>query len=333
MDKSGKLVAEAVKPSHDAASSVQLDSGDTTAPVVAEEVMDEIRSQLEEEIPSDRIARELHARYGDSDTHRLSTILRDQVRADRDHAMAEVACQFLMLLPRRTATLACTIADMAFIAHLSEAREVARSALAPYAGSRRAAVKGRLVALEILFGRQPRISTIKKLERKERSFAFVAVFRMLAGNPLFEAGVWRALGEAGEQYEDAEIRRLSCIYATGRMLTMIRQCESRAPDRREFLDELLPTIPPTVVVPTLEGVLHAFAENPESVVPRLFPYQIISMYESLSLMGRANADLERRLEAALVADLKGTPDHIEAFLDWVEFSSLARRVGSALQTE
>jgi hypothetical protein len=57
------------------------------------------------------------------------------------------------------------------------------------------------------------------------------------------------------------------------------------------------------------------------------------MYESLSLMGRANADLERRLEAALVADLKGTPDHIEAFLDWVEFSSLARRVGSALQTE
>lgn len=333
MDKTGKLVAEEAKPSQDTVLPVQLTSGETSAPVVAEEVIDEIRSQLEEEVPSDEIARELHERYGGPDTHQLSMILRDQVRADRDHAMAAVTCQFLMLLPRRTATLACTIADMAFIAHLAEAKEVARSALAPYAGSRRAAVKGRLVALEILFGRQPRISTIKKLERKERSFAFVAIFRMLAGNPLLEAGVWRALGEAGEQYEDAEIRRLSCIYATGRMLTMIRQCGSSAPDRREFVDELLPTVPPTVIVPTLEGVLHAFAENPESVVPRLFPYQIISMYESLRLIGRANADLERRLEAALVADLKGTPDHIEAFLDWVEFSGLARRVGSALQAE
>jgi hypothetical protein len=57
------------------------------------------------------------------------------------------------------------------------------------------------------------------------------------------------------------------------------------------------------------------------------------MYESLSLIGRANADLERGLEAALVADLKDTPDHIEAFLGWVEFSGLARRVGSALQAE
>jgi hypothetical protein len=333
MDKAGKLVVEEAKPPQDTVPPAQPSSGETSAPLVAEEVINEIRTRLDEEVSSGEIARELHERYGDPDTQQLSMILRDQVRADRDQGMAAVTCQFLMLLPRRTATLACTIADMAFIAHLAEAKEMARSALAPYAGSRRAAVKGRLVALEILFGRQPRISTIKKLERKERSFAFVAVFRMLAGNPLLEAGVWRALGEAGEQYEDAEVRRLSCIYATGRMLTMIRQCESSAPDRREFLDELLPTIPPTVVVPTLEGVLHAFAENPESVVPRLFPYQIVSMYESLSLIGRANADLERGLEAALVADLKDTPDHIEAFLGWVEFSGLARRVGSALQAE
>lgn len=336
MRKSGKLlVSKHRPPPRPVAPSVEQADPEERRPVVAEEVVSEIREQLAGGVQFHEIAGQLSERYGDraDDAHRVSEILRDQVRADRDPEMAAVSCHFMMSLPRRTAALACTIADMAFIAHLPEATEVARSALAPYAAGQLASVRGRLVALEVLSGSHPRLRWIKKVKKKERSFALVAVFRMLANNPLLEGGVWRALGEAAEDQDNGEIRRLVCIYATSRMLTMIRQCHSDAPNRREFLDELLPTIPPTVIVRTLEGVLHAYAESPTSVLPLLVPYQIISMYECLGLLGRANADLERRLEAALFYDLNGTPDHMEAFLGWGEFSSLARHVGSALQAE
>jgi hypothetical protein len=334
IDERGQLVPYEEKPSRGAVPAARPARSRVNARLDAAAIMGDIRSQLEE-VPPHEIAHQLRDRYAHSpdQVQVLSEILRDQVRTTRDGEMAAVNYHFLALLPRRSAALACTIADMAFIAHLKEAKEAARSVLTPYAGSGLPAVGGRLVALEVLYGQEPQIDTIKKLERKERTFAFVAVFRMLAGNPDLEGSVWRALGEAGERHGDAELIRFVCIYASSRLLTLIRQHGPNPPSRRDLLRSLLPTIPSKTVIKTLEGVLHAFASNPGTVTPRLLPYQLVSMYESLHILGRADVDLERGLEKALTDELRATAQHIEAFLNWAEFSDLARHVAAALEDE
>jgi hypothetical protein len=208
---------------------------------------------------------------------------------------------------------------------------MALAALSPHRKASTSGVQGRLAALEALSGYvEGGLQGISRLRTADRPFAFVSVYRMLGPEPSLETEAWRGLAEAVDECGDQRLPRLLWIYSTSRLLPLVRALQPDAPSTLDLLRRMLPSTPWANLIPTLEGVLNAYAEDPEQARPEVLSYQVVSMFESLKALGRFNPDLENRLSATIARQLSASPERIEAFTEWSTFSMLAERASRQL---
>jgi hypothetical protein len=300
---------------------------EAVAPRSAAEIVEEVRGRLKSASPRE-IAEELGKRdaASASGARHVTEALRKEVLGSQGRELAAVAFYVCSLSSPQSVALACTTADLAFAGALPDSQELALAALSRHKKSSSSAVQGRLAALEALSGYvESRLEGISRLRTADRPFAFVSVYRMLGPEPSLETEAWRGLAEAVEECGDQRLPRLLWIYSTSRLLPLIRALQPDAPSTLDLLRRMLPSTPWADLIPTIEGVLNAYAEDPEQVRPEVLAYQAVSMFESLKALGRFNPDLGNRLSATIARQLSASPERIEAFSEWSTFSALADR--------
>jgi hypothetical protein len=301
-------------------------------PRSAAEIVEEVRKKLKGASPRE-IAEDLGKRDAATanGARHVTEALRKEVMGSQGRELAAVAFYVCSLSPPRNVALACTTADLAFAGALPDSQEMALAALSPHRKASTSGVQGRLAALEALSGYvESGLQGISRLRTADRPFAFVSVYRMLGPEPSLETEAWRSLAEAVDECGDQRLPRLLWIYSTSRLLPLVRALQPDAPSTLDLLRRMLPSTPWANLIPTLEGVLNAYAEDPEQARPEVLSYQVVSMFESLKALGRFNPDLENRLSATIARQLSASPERIEAFTEWSTFSMLAERASRQL---
>jgi hypothetical protein len=152
---------------------------------------------------------------------------------------------------------------------------------------------------------------------------------MLGSEPDLERRAWHALSNGASEIGDTAVERLVTVYAASRLLAVRRALAGTAPPLAELFREVAPAATAQELVPILEGVLYAYARDPARVDPPLLPYQVISLYEVLEVLGRQNARLRHSLVERLQDVLRAAPaEHVRAFNEWRGYSRLVEKVGA-----
>lgn len=293
----------------------------------AEEIVGDTLARLPDTSPAE-VAAWLAASDAANASRRrvICDMLREASRTQHDPQLAAVA--FYLLWPHygENEGTACTLADLAFMSALDDAAQAASELLTAFADGRHPSVVGRLAALAALSGDgATAVGLLRALRTRDRSFALVGLWRMLGPNASAEAAAWRALWVAARAARDVPLSRLLLVCTSGRVLAVKRALGPAAPATNALVGDLLPGVAPNDLIPTLQGLLFAWARNPDDVIPNVFAYQAVSMYEVLVSQHRANPLLEERLAAMLQSTLALNPDVIDAFAGWAEFSPVAAR--------
>lgn len=80
-------------------------------------------------------------------------------------------------------------------------------------------------------------------------------------------------------------------------------------------------------VRTMDGVLWRYSKDSKSTEPLLFPYQVVSLVRSRTLLGTVNMSMLDGVVKALVEDVRSLESrHVSQFSAWAHFDPFARRV-------
>jgi hypothetical protein len=306
----------------------------TLAPMRARErILGDVQMRLVNTTPAE-IAAWLTAHDGITRERRRAVcdLLRDECRATNDARLAAVA--FYLMWPDygESEGLACTIADLAFMAHLDDAPDAAKDILTPFQRGHHPSVMGRLAALSAISGGpEAAIAALMAVPARQRGMALVGLFRLLGPAPRTEAHAWHELGTVTPPRARPSLRRLLLIVASSRVLAIERGLDEETSRREDLVSWMLAGLDDGEVVRVLEGALFAWARNPREMEPRILPYQVVSIYETLITWGRKNPLLENRLSATLRSVLADADaDAVERFTAWKPYSPVVRRALAAV---
>jgi hypothetical protein len=256
----------------------------------------------------------------------VCNVLREYSVASGDSGPAAAAAYLLRSVCGDDQATACRVADLAFIGQLNDAPRFAHDVLLAAIPQNHASVVGRVSAIAAIEGTDDApIARLVTLRRADRVFALIALWRMLGADPHNECRAWQGTWRVALDLNDAAFRRLITLFASGRVLAIRRALGSQAPSTAELVSSLLPAASHRDLERVLEGTLFAWAAKPDDVWPKLLPYQVVSMHETLVGRGRVNRQLEARLAQAVSSHFAATPQHIEAFAAWRSFSSVAAK--------
>jgi hypothetical protein len=293
-----------------------LDGGAETA--LASEILTRLRDRSPSELAAELSQDGLHSGH---EVERFTEALRAHLADPYGKLLAEVGYHLCRSCDERNPALAAATADMAIAARLGDAVEAARSALAPYADEDAPAIQGRLLALATISGlTEGPLAGLNRLSAADRPDAFAAVHELLEVDPDLEVEAWRAISEEVELFGDPELRHLTWVYATARLLPITRALSPEAFDDIGLLRRMLPSLPWRELIPLIEATLYSYVERPDRVEPRIPLHHVISMFESLRALGHFNPNLEGDLIEALAA----SPD-AGSLGEWANLSTLADR--------
>ncbi|MGB7600968.1 MAG: OST-HTH/LOTUS domain-containing protein [Candidatus Sulfotelmatobacter sp.] len=255
----------------------------------------------------------------------------------------QYAQAFNILYPRYTTSTGaiCAAADMAYgsgdAVSIGTARELLSSTAKPSEG----AVLGRIIVSALADqDTSGAVQAAVEITPNTLHAATIAITRMIAQVVEKEPGLWKSglTAFGGQLSAPTMLRSVWPILAASRVLAV---CRNRWDETSvvgnsvvgEVLSEIWPEETRTFIQLIIK-YLETYSRDPQSAVPRLVPYQILSLMEILDAANALSPDLHfMALNTLIVQVREAASEDIARFLEWGRYCAIALEVAYALQKQ
>lgn len=257
--------------------------------------------------------------------------------AFRDVGKYPEAVSSLLSAEHSSAASVCLAADLAY---MSEDAGLVQSVLKPLARSdlkRMGSVRGRLFALLLIGDEAERADVVaRSLPRDQVTPAVIGLVKMLSQDCSREKWLYRAVtqlvADGALTSGSPLVKSIPVVYAS-RVLAIARWAAVDSltmwkGERSAAIEEYW-AIQRPAAVRHLHGLLYAYVADPGSAVPRMLPYQVVSVADTLAHVEALPDYLRAATIEAIRSELEQiTEEHRANFGRWAEFSTLALAVVS-----
>jgi hypothetical protein len=231
---------------------------------------------------------------------------------------------------------ACAAADLAFQTRDRQSMLAAFDTLLQHLFSRDADIPaplGRLIALSTESGihNDRFVSLCEMVTASTLQGVAIAISRIMGHAQTEEHLCWCRFRDLANQLPDENLVKSNWpILAASRLLAWVRSAKERL--REEWntgtlAETVFVDLDDSLVNRLLEYVTH-YCESPDTLVPRLLPYQVISQVAVIECAGRElSAGSRQQVVSAITRELASAEsEYVARFAEWAGYSALVRDV-------